>query len=94
MSEEQITKSYNRQCHICRRIHSLGSCFYGISNGTASKMPRGFPKGSRGRDPRKSLKESQIFIRSFSKLANSNSLKAYMSHYGFKKIRNKWLRQG
>ena len=90
MSEEQITKSYNRQCHICRRIHSLGSCFYGISNG----KPRIYPKGSRGADPKKPMKESQIFIRSFSKLANSNSLKAYMSHYGFKKIRNKWLRQG
>lgn len=80
MSESSLVTI--RQCPECRRIHSLGTCFYGISNGKITK----FPKGHKGND---SIRERPI---TFLKRSRRNfKLKYFMSEHGYKKIKGAWV---
>lgn len=93
MSETMITV---RQCTECRRIHPLGTCFYGISNGKITK----FPKGHKGNEPKNNNRKASYLkdlegmkSKSLKKLRTGRfSLKYYLSELGYKKINGVWTK--
>lgn len=80
MSDTMITI---RQCTECRRIHPLGTCFYGISNGKITK----FPKGHKGNEPKK-----DGTIRFMKRGKRHFKFKSYMLLDGYKKIKGVWTK--